>query len=82
MERVLRLLIADIMIFAYCQDAEIDPDFAVAQLERHAAEIAQWPQELLSLFRMEVQDASRQAREQGNQEDADRLDLLPEHLGI
>jgi len=36
MPRLVDTVIDDLLIFAYCEDVEIEPDFAIEQLERIA----------------------------------------------
>jgi len=75
-------VIDDLLVFAYCKDTEIDPDFAVSQLERIAANLQCLEQADLSLFLERVVSRSKKAKESGDSLLAGRLLELPEHLGV
>jgi hypothetical protein len=75
-------VIDDLLVFAYCKDTEIDPDFAVLQLERIAANIQSLEQADLRVFLERVAFRSKKAIESGDSLLAGRLQELPEHLGV
>ena len=80
--RLTDILIDDILVFAYCNDDKIDPDFAVVQLERIAEDIQSLKNSNRSLFLEKVAARSELAKEHGDSLLAARLKELPEHLGL
>ncbi len=76
------IIIDDVLVFAYCDDSEVEPDFAVAQLERIAASLLALAVDDRKLVVEKISRRSVDARLQGDFILAERLSALPGHLGI
>jgi hypothetical protein len=82
MESLTRILVEDILVFAYCDEDQIAEDFSVAQLERIAHALSTSTQDTILEFVRVVQTMANEARNFGQTERADRLDSMPSHLGL
>lgn len=77
-----KIIADDILLFAYCDDSEIEPDFAVAQLERIASNLRALSSEDVESFLNYLKKQEQVERKRGENELAARLAEMPEHLGI
>lgn len=82
MEQITRILIEDILIFAYCDEEQIAEDFSVAQLERIASKLKASGEISTQFFLGIVGQMANESRDSGNAVRADQLDAMPSHLGL
>lgn len=82
MEPIIRILVEDILTFAYCEDNQIAEDFSVAQLERIAYALRKSEQPIINAFLNEVKQMANDSRASDNIDRAQQLDALPVHLGL
>ena len=82
MEMIIRVLVEDILSFAFCDEEQMSEDFSVAQLERIAQHLRLLPQIELDEFIAVVQAMSVEAHAGGDTMRGEQLDLVPSHLGI
>lgn len=82
MRSLVRTLIEDVLIFAYCEDDQIEEDFAVAQLERIASDLKQMDSSQIDILLSTIREMSTEARSAGLEERAKCLDQMPSHLGM
>ena len=82
MEELIRLLVEDVLTFAYCDEDQMSEDFSVAQLERIAQGLLSAGSESIDLFVKIVHQMALEARENSLEERASKLDSMPLHLGL
>jgi hypothetical protein len=82
MEQITRILIEDILTFAYCDEDQMAEDFSVAQLERIASALRASDQAVTQAFLVVVQQMAKESRGSGDTERAEQLDSMPSHLGL
>ena len=58
----IRILVEDIMAFAYCSDSKVDSDYAIANLTRIAQSVAAAGEDSVSAFRQTVELMAKEAR--------------------
>jgi hypothetical protein len=78
---LIKILVEDILVFAYCDD-QIDEDFSVEQLERIAASVSQAGAAEVERFCSVVRAMAYEARSAGQLQRAEQLDAMPGHLGL
>jgi hypothetical protein len=82
MEPIIRILVEDILTFAYCDGDQIDEDFSVAQLERIAQALKAAGGPSTDSFLAVVASMADESRSAGNEDRAGQLDAMPLHLGL
>lgn len=82
MEAIIRILVEDILTFAYCDEDQIAEDFSVAQLERIAQSIISSGPAAIALFLGVIDSMASEARAVGSEERAAQLESMPSHLGL
>jgi hypothetical protein len=82
MEQITRILVENILTFAYCDEDQIAEDFSVAQLERIASALGSSGNEAIQSFLGVVRQMAEESRSAGNAERAEQLDAMPSHLGL
>jgi hypothetical protein len=78
---IMEALVDAIAFFANSTDDVVDPDSAVAQLESISATLRKSPADVKTFLAF-VNQAAERARSKGDDERAEFLTSLPEHLGI
>ncbi|MDB6078971.1 MAG: hypothetical protein JWO82_2718 [Akkermansiaceae bacterium] len=76
------ILAENVLALAYSHESEIADDFAVAQLERIAHSLKSAGSTTLGLFLDTVHEMAEEARLQGDDQRAERLVAMPDHLGL
>lgn len=82
MKILLKLVIDMILTFAYSGDEEIDPDFAVSQLEWISATLKELDADTLRSFLDQVSEEGDRAEQSGNESRAQQLREMIDHLGL
>jgi predicted oxidoreductase len=82
MDTLLKLIIDLVLVFANSGDEQIDPDFAVEQLEKISAGLKQLEPDMLQAFIEKIDDEASAATKLGNREYANQLRQLPSDLGL
>lgn len=81
MDAFIRILVEDILVFAYCDD-QIDEDFSIKQLERITADVSAAGTAEVERFRSVVRTMADEARASCQAERAESLDALPGDMGL
>jgi hypothetical protein len=82
MDELARIVVEDVLAFAYCGENEIDDDFSVAQLERIAHQLRSAEASVTEQFIRTIHSMEQEARQRGEDERARRLSSMPAHLGL
>jgi hypothetical protein len=82
MDPLIKILVEDILVFAYCSDDEIHEDFSVEQLERIAASVSEAGASEVERFCGVVRAMADEARASGQLQRAEQLDAMPQHMGL
>lgn len=82
MNHLCRILAEDIRVFAYCDEEEVNDDFAASQLERIAFQLQQAPDDEITAFKQAVKDLEKEAVKRGDQEQAKQFKTMVKHLGL
>jgi hypothetical protein len=82
MTALARILAEDVLTFAYCDENEIDEDFAVTQLERISYCLRQATKDEIQAFISAVKALEKEAKAQGNKERATQFKTMVSHLGL
>lgn len=82
MNYLAQILIENILVFAYCEESEVDPDFAISQLERIAHQLRESSAATIAEIKKAISGLARNAEKSGDLERAERLRLMPGHLGL
>lgn len=82
MQQLIRILVEDILTFAYCDEDQIAEDFSAAQLERIAAALGASGDAAIQSFLGAVSDMTNEARASGDNERTEQLELMSSHLGL
>jgi hypothetical protein len=81
-EAITRILVEDILVFAYCAEDQITDDFSVSQLERIASALCLADEETRCAFLQVVSEMAKEAAHSGDAGRARQLNSMPEHLGL
>lgn len=82
MNHLCRILAEEVRVFAYCDEEEVNDDFAASQLERIAFQLQQAPEDEVAAFKKAVKDLEKEAAERGDKEQASQFKTMVKHLGL
>jgi hypothetical protein len=82
MDILFTIIIDTILAFALCGDDEVDPDFAVKELEGIASRLKELDPQTKQAFLNKVYAEANLAARAGNPERAQELRELPENMGL
>lgn len=82
MNHLCRILAEDIRVFAYCDEKEVNDDFAASQLERIAFQLQHAAEEEVAAFKKAVKELEKEAVNRGDKEQASQFKTMVKHLGL
>ena len=82
METIIRILVENILVFAYSREDQIAEDFSVQQLEHIAQALLALDDATIQIFLQVVRSMAFEARTAGSNDRAEQLDEMPSHLGL
>ncbi|HWB07325.1 MAG TPA: hypothetical protein VG796_30145 [Verrucomicrobiales bacterium] len=82
MEALFKIIIEDILAFAYCEDGEGFRDYCVSQLERISYDLKSADKAVIEAFIAATRSMAAEAAANGDKARAERIALIPEHSGL